>query len=163
MVTMTQEKTTKSIELVKTCLAGEIITIRMIASVTGKIVATRPANRWAFLFTKHLEVEKNEALFENKFNYDAQMTLSTKSKSNMKWVVDNLASMSAPVMCALVDYVIYTDASNQGWGCYDAHTKLLSGGRWTYAEQKLHINCLELKAIHFAGRQATTGFRYIGI
>ena len=149
MVSMTPEKTNKIIELVQDCLTKEKMTIRMIARIIGKINATRPANKWAALFTKQLEIEKNYALFANKFNYDAFMEVSKTSSLDLQWVLENLADMSAPVRTPQVDYVIYTDASTQGWGCYDAQTKQSAGGRWSQTEQQLHINCLELKAALF--------------
>ena len=158
MVLMTSAKTSKIIERAQYCLNKQNVTIRMIASVIGKIGATRPASKWALLFTKQLEIDKTNALFENKFNYDAQMEISQESRSNLEWVVDNLAGMSAPVHCAPVDYIIYTDASNQGWGCFDAQTMQSSGGRWSQKEQMLHINCLELKAVLFGLCSLCSGF-----
>ena len=43
------------------------------------------------------------------------------------------------------DYTIFTDASNQGWGAHMGHSKI--SGTWTLIDRKLHINCLELKAV----------------
>ena len=40
-----------------------------------------------------------------------------------------------------------TDASNLGWGA--VRDSVTTGGRWTFAEQNLHINVLELKTALF--------------
>ena len=42
----------------------------------------------------------------------------------------------------------FTDASNQGWGSHMGDSKI--SGTWTLTDRKLHINCLEFKAIIFA-------------
>ena len=42
----------------------------------------------------------------------------------------------------------FTDASNQGWGTHMGDSKI--SGTWTLTDRKLHINCLEFKAVIFA-------------
>jgi hypothetical protein len=42
--------------------------------------------------------------------------------------------------------IIKTDSSKKGWGGLVENTILNTRGFWNYAEQKLHINFLELKA-----------------
>ena len=39
----------------------------------------------------------------------------------------------------------FTDASTQGWGAHMGDSQIL--GIWTHTDRKLHINCLELKAV----------------
>ena len=75
------------------------------------------------------------------------MTLSQKSKNDLRWLIDNLSHSSAPVRIPKPDFVIYTDTSRQGWGCYNPQTGQKAGGRWSVEEQNDHINTLELKAI----------------
>ena len=43
------------------------------------------------------------------------------------------------------DYTIFTDAFSQGWGAHMGDSKV--SGFWTRIDRKLHINCLELKAV----------------
>ena len=148
-VTMTREKTGKILELVKQALEAESSTIRQIARLIGKISATGPANQWALYLTKVMEMDKNRALACNKFDYDARMQLSAWAKEDLEWVQSNLGDSTAPVQTPDFDYVIHTDASLEGWGCYDPQTGKKGGGRWTPQEAQLHINALELKAIHF--------------
>ena len=47
-----------------------------------------------------------------------------------------------------IDYTIYTDASNLGWGADDGETTI--NGRWSDIEHSLHINCQELLAVKLA-------------
>ena len=146
-VTLTTDKARKILKLIHNALHDEIISIRQIARVIGKVNATSPGNKVAALFTKNLENDKIQALYENKFNYDMPMTLSQKSKNDLRWLIDNLSHSSAPVRIPKPDFVIYTDASREGWGCYNPQTGQKAGGRWSVEEQNDHINTLELKAI----------------
>ena len=43
------------------------------------------------------------------------------------------------------DFTIFTDASTQGWGAHMGDSQI--SGIWTLTDRKLHINCLELKAV----------------
>ena len=45
----------------------------------------------------------------------------------------------------LHDFTIFTDASMQGWGAHMLDSQI--SGTWTRTDRKLHINCLELKAV----------------
>ena len=69
-----------------------------------------------------MEVEKNAALRSNKFNFDANMCLSNKAKTDLEWLRKNLEAVSAPIRSPKPDYVIHTDASNKGWGGFDPQT-----------------------------------------
>ena len=48
------------------------------------------------------------------------------------------------------DILIFTDASNAGWGAHLNHDSV--GGIWSQVEKQLHINVLELKAVILALR-----------
>ena len=130
-------------------MSKERPSIRQVASVTGKLTATKPANRFAPLFTKQLEIEKNRALSKNGFDYDQKMSISDLAVRDLRWSLEHLPESSAPIRCPKLDYVIYTDASSVGWGCFDPKYDRKGGGRWTVYESKFHINYLELKAIFF--------------
>ena len=67
----------------------------------------------------------------------------------------NLATSSAPVSFPNADFVLNTDASTVGWGCFDHETGEKAGGRWNSEELQYHINYLELKAI-LLGLQSIT-------
>ena len=46
------------------------------------------------------------------------------------------------------DLTIFTDKSTHGWGAHMGDSKI--SGTWTLSDRKLHINCLEFKAVMFA-------------
>ena len=50
-----------------------------------------------------------------------------------------------PICIFQADFTICTDPSMQGWGAHMGDSQI--SGIWTRTDRKLHINCLELKAV----------------
>ena len=50
-----------------------------------------------------------------------------------------------PIRTFQADFTIFTDASTQGWGAHMGDSQI--SGTWTRTDRKLHIICLELKAV----------------
>ena len=50
-----------------------------------------------------------------------------------------------PIRTFQADFTIFTDASTQGWGAHMGNSQI--SGIWTRTDRRLHINCLELKAV----------------
>jgi hypothetical protein len=72
--------------------------------------------------------------------------LSDRRITNRPPMVDlNKCLISLPAF----DLVIYTDASNQGWGAQC--NGIMTGGRWNIQESRQHINILEMKAASPSG------------
>ena len=65
-----------------------------------------------------------------------------------RWLDPNFLTSGIPIRTFQADLTIFTDASNQGWGAHMGDSKIL--GTWTLTDRKLHINCLEFKAVTFA-------------
>ncbi len=146
-VTMTEHKSQKILDKISQCIQPQTLSIREVASLLGQLNATKPANPWAYLFTKNMEIDKNWALKTNKYDFEATMTLSENTKTDLQWWTRNLSTLSGPITQPKPSYVMFTDASLEGWGCHDPESGISSGGRWDLEEQKHHINYLELKAI----------------
>ena len=144
---MSLDKIEKIKKIVNDSTGDKLITIRQVAALAGRCIATRPANPWAMLYTKNLEIDRNRALAENKYNYDSLMSLSAASKKDLDWWLSNLQKLKAPVSPPKIDLTLKTDASTLGWGCFLENTDTTTGGRWSTEEQMFHINYLELKAI----------------
>ena len=80
---------------------------------------------------------------------DLKIPVSNLLKSHLQWWKDpkNLKK-GCPLHPQEHNTLIFTDASNQGWG---AHLENLTiSGTWTSQEKNLHINVLELKAVFLA-------------
>ena len=61
------------------------------------------------------------------------------------WLDPLFLTSGIPIRPFQADYTIFTDASSQGWGAHMGDSKI--SGIWTHIDRKLHINCLELKAV----------------
>ena len=149
VVGMTETKRLKIKELVAEACKDEIWSIRRLASIIGKVSATGPANNWSKLYTKRLEIARDEALRDNGYDYDARLWITDDCKADLLWWLDNLDTLERPISMGNPDYCIFTDASLEGWGCFDQQTGTSFGGKWNEIEKDNHINYLELLAIWF--------------
>ena len=65
-----------------------------------------------------------------------------------QWQDPLFLTSGIPIRTFQADLTIFTDAFTQGWGARMGDSKI--SGTWTLTDRKLHINCLELKAVIFA-------------
>ena len=79
--------------------------------------------------------------------YDASMTLSSESVSDLNWWMTTLPSACKNISIGNPTIEMATDASNLGWGavCNGQSPQ----GMWTPLETQKHINELELLAVYF--------------
>ena len=77
---------------------------------------------------------------------DLKIPVSNLLKKHLQWWKDPKNSkMGCPFLPQEHNTLIFTDASNQGWG---AHLQNMTvSGYWTDQEKLLHIYVLELKAV----------------
>ena len=123
-------------------------TIRQIASLLGNIVAAMQAVPYGVMHYRCLEQCKIQALKQSKGNFDADMIISHEAKSEVQWWLRNIRNSFRSLLNIPVDYEIFTDASNEGWGATD---KVFSiGGPWDKTEKNMHINALELLSVKFS-------------
>ena len=62
-----------------------------------------------------------------------------------QWLDPHFLTSGISIRPFQADYTIFTDASSQGWGAHMGDSKV--SGFWTRIDRRLHINCLELKAV----------------
>ena len=65
-----------------------------------------------------------------------------------RWLDPRFLTSGIPIRPFQADLTIFTDASSQGWGAHMGDSKI--SGTWTLTDRKLHINCLEFKAVTLA-------------
>ena len=65
-----------------------------------------------------------------------------------QWLYPHFLNSGIPIRPFQADYTIFTDASSQCWGAHMGDSKI--SGIWTRIDRKLHINCLERKAVTYA-------------
>ena len=119
--------------------------IREVARIIGKIVASFPGVMYGPLYYRYLDRDKSQALKNEKGNFDAYMVLSPQAKSELQWWVGNVEVAYQTLAREAPQAKIFTDASLSGWGAEFQGTS--TGGHWSAAESKHHINYLEMLAI----------------
>ena len=65
-----------------------------------------------------------------------------------RWLDPRFLTSGILIRAFQADFTIFTDVSNQGWGAHVGDSKI--SGTWTLTDCKLHISCLEFKAVTFA-------------
>ena len=145
-VTLSHAKAANIKQECKNLLTEKQPTIRKVAVVIGKLVASCPGVHVGPLFYRQIENEKTTFLKIHYGNFDAKMVLSPTARSDLQWWVDNIETVSKPISQGNPSCSLHTDASLQGWGAV-FHDQS-SGGRWTPDKATQHINCLELKAAY---------------
>jgi len=146
-VSLTTEKAKYIGNFCRETMAKRRITIRHFAKLLGTLNATEQGNKYCQLYTRQMEIEKTDILRKNAGNYDKMMDLTPKILEALTWWASNIATVDRPIRMVKPDLIILTDASLKGWGCHIEATQVTTGGRWSEAESKLHINVLELMAV----------------
>ena len=123
------------------------LSIRQVATVIGKIVASFPGVMYGPLYYRCLEADKSTALKKQKGNFDAIMSLSKMAKQELHWWVNHAQGSYQQLSRDKPSHQITTDASLIGWGA--EYEGVSSGGTWTKLEAANHINYLEMLAILF--------------
>src|SRR5689334_15587053 len=101
----------------------------------------------ARLYSRSLLRDKSLALKRNGWN--CWVTLSEDSLFQLDWWIQKLPDCNGrSLIPENLTNILYTDASNTGWGASLENGPTIHG-HWTYQEQLLHINQLEIKAIYF--------------
>ena len=77
------------------------------------------------------------------------MTLSSDSLEEVHWWSANVQTASRRIFHDSPDVIVYTDASQTGWGAQIEHGSNTCG-IWSKSESVRHINYLELLAVKFA-------------
>ena len=152
LVTLPIQKKDDIYEECKALLDKTKPSIRHVAKVIGKLVATFPATKYGPLWYRALEKDKTWALRTNNWHFDRTMNLSEEAKEELHWWISNIHASAGHVLAPKPTVLLQSDASSEGWGATDTHTKC--GGRWNYEElemyQKFGINYMELLAAFHA-------------
>ena len=113
---------------------------------------------------RNLEKEKTKALKLRQGNFNSKPgTLDSLAVQELHWWLQHIPNACKHIHLPKIDFTIYTDASELGWGATDGCFPI--GERWDANEQS-HINFLELKSVFLALNRyykSWKGSRYIRI
>ena len=154
MILVLPDDKVKSIKsLCRTLLGQQLVSVRDLSQLIGKLTASIQAVFPAPLHYRHLQHLKHQGLARGS-GYDSCLPLSREAREEIQWWLVHLEAWNGKaILSSPPDLVIETDASKVGWGavCREVRT----GGLWSQMEKKLHINCLELLAGSFAVKSFT--------
>ena len=148
LLILTEKKKVNLINKLESFLILESCSIKKFAQLLGKLVAACPAMKYGWLYTKLLEYEKIKALEKSLGNYKTKMIVSKEIKSDIRWWILNIPNGNKSFKIESYVKVIYTDASDTGWGATDGTKNIF--GFWNKVDIKLHINYKELLAVYLA-------------
>ena len=74
------------------------------------------------------------------------------------WEDEGRLATGVPLTPPKPQLTMFTDASNSGWGAFMAGKTC--AGKWSTRESTLHINCLEMLAVHYALQQFSDLVRF---
>ena len=148
-VTLTMEKKQSILDQAKDLISASRVKIRTLSKFIGHICASFQAVPHGKLRYRQLEYQKIQALISCSGDYEGYFRLSRAAKRELQWWIDNIMDSYRKVEpTPQVDYTIFTDASDDGWGAHDDVDAI--NGRWSRKETFYHINVLELLAIKWA-------------
>ncbi len=95
IVTLTPEKATaiKQLWLCVLLSNSSAVTIRFLAKVIGKIVATFTGVHYGQLHSRQLECTKIKALKWNKGNFDAYVSVTLPVREDLQWWIDTVETI----------------------------------------------------------------------
>ena len=134
----------KIVSACKALLAKHQPSVRDVAKITGLLVSALPAVNYLEMHYRSLELCKTQTLSAS-FDYDKTLCLSSQARSDLQWVIENIAQCNGRLFQAPnIDIYIQSDASLIGWGAVSG--SLSASGRCSQSESEHHINYLELLA-----------------
>ena len=148
-IRLTEEKKLRIYNLADTLLNRQV-SIRIVSRFIGNLTAAFDGVTHGRLYYRHIEFDKTVALSMSAGNYESHCELSQEAIKEVLWWKEHIMDSYAIIKDnPKIDYIIHTDASQEGWGASDGTLSDING-RWSMGEQNIHINVLELKAIKLA-------------
>ena len=99
IVTLPQTKAQEVKDLCRELMGTYLPSIRMVAQVIGKVIATFPAVEYGPLYYRSMERDKIAALRQNRGHFDRKMKLlSLEAKEELKWWMNNVSMASSPIV-----------------------------------------------------------------
>ena len=149
-ITLTEEKKEKIRNFAVQLLDMGVCSVRTLAKFIGQVVASFQGVMYGPLWYRQLEKNKLQGLKLGHGDYEFTVALSEEAKIELNWWRDYILSAYNLIDTSHGEptFVVFSDASFTGWGCYCELGK--TGGHWDNTEIGVSINALELKAGLFA-------------
>ncbi|CAC5367714.1 unnamed protein product [Mytilus coruscus] len=97
-------------------LSADIVTVRQLAQLTGKLSSSMQAIFPANLQSRFLQMDHIKGLLKGK-SYEQKIILSQTARDELIWWVTKIEEFNGKAMITpCPDFVITSDASDLGWG-----------------------------------------------
>jgi hypothetical protein len=129
---------------------GDVVQVRSLASVIGRLSQTRLQHRMASLYLTFLNVLKTKAVRD--LGWEGQVRMNRSVLRDLLWWRQTLHTNSpTSLLIPQIQAEMWTDASPSGWGAMVPHsaTKLFAQGQW---KNDWSSNKRELVAVQMAVR-----------
>ena len=150
-ITLTRDKRSDIFDLTCKILRrkSKPITIRLLAKIIGKIVATFPCSNHSRLHYRDLDSFKVRCLAKCKQNWNRKIRLNDTCIQELRWWKNNIFSdkMKKSLYKPSITAELVCDASGYGFGSVALGQK--SQGLFSEEEKKFSINTKELLAIYY--------------
>ena len=101
------------------------------------------------LFCRQLQADLQQALHSSDQDYTTPFQLLSMVREEFEWWITHFTNWNGlSLLTKKHNVIVETDASLMSWGDVCRGTR--RGGPWSWEEQNLHINCLEMLAAFLA-------------
>ena len=146
-IRLTERRRLKLIQACNDIKSAKKVTIRQLSALIGSLVASFIAIPLGRIFYRNLEKDKTEALKKSKGDWEQKVIVSKEGLLEIDWWLENNSSRT-PINRGKPEVMITTDASKTGFGGVFLDKTI--NGLWSFDEQMLHINILEIKSVLFS-------------
>ena len=112
-----QTKVAKVLDLCKSLLKENPISLHLLAQLQGFLESCRPAVWLAPLHFRHLQSCLIQQVALNKGSYQGTVVLDSQAREELQWWITNIKRVNgSPIHPPATEMVITSDASKMGWG-----------------------------------------------
>ena len=140
---------------IKTFLSQSQVSARTFLSLLGKLSAAADFILLGRLHLRLLQMCLLSVWRPHILPLDHHVLINSMIKFHLTWWMNtNCFVQGMPIHPPDSSVFLYTDASHYGWGAHLEPMSLSFHGHWSEDQSQLHINILEIMAIHFALKKA---------
>jgi len=147
-----EDRIVKILSLVNTFRTSQVLPVRIWSSLIGLLGSVDKIIPGGRLKIRTLQTHRRSQWKQiDDPDFHRWLEIAPTLKTDLAWwTITGNWVRGVPTLPPNPDVVIYTDASNSGWGAHTESRRYHLSGKWTEPQRQLHINLLELKAVVLA-------------
>ena len=145
-------------EMVKAIRVGQFYTARHLSSLIGKAKHWAPYTRRGKLHLRKTQEWLKRRWNQSRWNWEQLLQADSRLTKQLRWwTLPGNTSLGVRLHTPAPSQDMFTDACPTGWGA--RLNSLTARGTWEPRSAQLHINRLELRAVHLACQQFQESLR----